>query len=158
VTETWVRRSARTILVDPAGRVLLLASGERWFTPGGGIEAGETEPEAASRELWEETGLRVPPDRLGPVVARTSGYAALDWARGMFADAFYFVRAPAGFEVDTSGYEEVERATVTGHRWWTVDEVLASAAQVVPWDLGPLLRDLLAGRIPPEPVQLPWHH
>ena len=35
-----------------------------WITPGGGVEPGETPAEAAVREVYEETGLRIalPPD------------------------------------------------------------------------------------------------
>lgn len=35
-----------------------------WTLPGGGIEAGESPAEAAMREVWEETGLRVRAMRL----------------------------------------------------------------------------------------------
>ena len=35
-----------------------------WTLPGGGLEAGETPAEAAVREVWEETGLRVKAVRL----------------------------------------------------------------------------------------------
>lgn len=35
-----------------------------WTLPGGGLEAGETPAEAAVREVWEETGLRVQAIRL----------------------------------------------------------------------------------------------
>jgi 8-oxo-dGTP pyrophosphatase MutT (NUDIX family) len=158
VAEEWARRSARVILVDTADRVLLMRSGELWFTPGGGIEAGESVEQAAVRELWEETGLRIGPERLGPVVARTSGYADLGWATGNFSDTYFFVRAPAGFEVDNSGYQDLEQELVDGHRWWTADEVAETPKAVIPLELEPLLRDLLAGRVPAEPVQLPWHH
>ena len=66
------RRAARVLLVDAAGRALLLHGGDPvrpeqrwWFTPGGGLQAGETPAEGAARELLEETGLRVEPGDLG---------------------------------------------------------------------------------------------
>jgi 8-oxo-dGTP pyrophosphatase MutT (NUDIX family) len=156
--EDYARRSARVILVDRAGRLLLFQSEDFWFTPGGGIEDGETTEQAAARELWEETGLRLAPDQLGPMIAESSGYADLGWATGMFHDAYYFLRAPDGFAVDISGFQPLEASTVSGHRWWTADEVEASARKVFPWGLAPLLRDLLDGRMPGVPVRLPWHH
>ena len=156
--QPYARRSARVILADGADRLLLFESGGFWFTPGGGIEPGETIEQAATRELWEETGLRVDPDQLGPVVAETSGYADLGFAARMFHDLFYFQRAPAGFRVDTSGWQQVEADTMSGHRWWTLEEVEAAPKIVFPFELVPLARDLLAGRLPSHPVQLPWHH
>ena len=152
------RRSARVILADGADRLLLFESGGYWFTPGGGIEPGETIEQAATRELWEETGLLIAADQLGPVVAETSGYADLGFAAGMFHDLFYFQRAPEGFCVDTSGWQPLEASTMSGHRWWTVDEVAAAPKIVFPFELAPLARDLLAGRLPSRPVRLPWHH
>jgi 8-oxo-dGTP pyrophosphatase MutT (NUDIX family) len=156
--QRYARRSARVILADCADRLLLFESGGFWFTPGGGIEPGETIEQAATRELWEETGLLIAPEQLGPVVAETSGYADLGFAAGMFHDMFYFQRAPEGFCVDTSGWQPVEASTMSGHRWWTVDEVEATPKIVFPFDLAPLARDLLAGRLPSQPIQLPWHH
>src|ERR1039457_1616576 len=57
-----LRRAARIILLDPAGRVLLMRydngppNGRHWSTPGGGLNAREDYPSAARRELAEETG------------------------------------------------------------------------------------------------------
>jgi 8-oxo-dGTP diphosphatase len=35
-----------------------------WAIPGGFMEAGETTAEGAARELWEEAGIRIPPESL----------------------------------------------------------------------------------------------
>jgi 8-oxo-dGTP pyrophosphatase MutT (NUDIX family) len=53
--------SVAAIIRDGAGRILLQqkASGEGWSLPAGGIEPGEIPEEAVSREVLEETGLRV---------------------------------------------------------------------------------------------------
>ena len=59
-----MRRVAAVALVDPRGRLLLQerdewapADPEKWSLVGGGIEQGESDAEAALRELEEETGL-----------------------------------------------------------------------------------------------------
>ncbi|UED84266.1 NUDIX domain-containing protein [Streptomyces profundus] len=45
--------------------LLVLERGRNcWELPGGGIEPGETSREAAVRELWEEAGQRLAPERL----------------------------------------------------------------------------------------------
>ena len=56
--------AASAVIVDEAGRVLLVQRGQepqrgRWSVPGGKCEPGETPQEAAAREAHEETGLRV---------------------------------------------------------------------------------------------------
>jgi 8-oxo-dGTP pyrophosphatase MutT (NUDIX family) len=164
--EPYRRRSARVILLDRADRVLLLRlhhdhrkpqRGHYWLTPGGGVDDGEALPEAAARELREEIGLVVAPEDLGAPVATTSGYAEFSWAKGRFRDDFFAHRVTA-HDVDTSGLEPHELKQVTGHRWWTVDELAATTEVVYPFGLVPLLRDLIADRRAPEPVLLPWHH
>jgi ADP-ribose pyrophosphatase YjhB (NUDIX family) len=39
-------------------------SGQRWTFPGGGVEIGEADTSALSRELYEEIGMNVMPDAL----------------------------------------------------------------------------------------------
>jgi 8-oxo-dGTP pyrophosphatase MutT (NUDIX family) len=164
-TETYRRRSARVVLLDGAGRILLFRlrdatnaeHGHCWITPGGGVQDGESLREAAARELHEETGLRLAPEQLGPRIAETSGYADLGWAAGVFRDDFFFHRVDH-HDVDTRGFEDLERSYITGHRWWPHEELETTNETVYPFALAPLVRELSAGRSPAEPVRLPWHH
>ncbi|WAC65952.1 NUDIX domain-containing protein [Agrococcus sp. SL85] len=128
-----IRRSARVVCVDPAGATLLLLhewSGRgapaRWLTVGGGIDAGETEREAALRELREETGRAPDPSELiGPVrhvrqpTPPGHRYDALDMTA--------FVWRTPRFAADASGREPGETASIRDERWWTADEIAASA-------------------------------
>lgn len=50
-----------------------------WVSIGGGLETGEGERDAAGRELWEETGIRVDPNDLrGPLASEFVEFA---WAQ-----------------------------------------------------------------------------
>ncbi len=51
---------------DPQGRLLLIQRSDNrmWAMPGGMVEVGETAAQAAEREIWEETGVRVRAERL----------------------------------------------------------------------------------------------
>ncbi|MFK0292639.1 NUDIX hydrolase [Streptomyces sp. NPDC090442] len=160
------RQSARVVLIDARDRVLLLKfrvtpgrpeDGHGWTTPGGGVEADESLAEAAARELCEEIGLAVAPEALGPQVAEASGYAELGGAAGNFRDVFFHCRV-TDHRVRIDGQEEHERASHAGHGWWTVDELRDSGETIYPLGLGDLAAELVAGRIPATPRQLPWHH
>jgi 8-oxo-dGTP pyrophosphatase MutT (NUDIX family) len=159
-TPKW-RPTARIFVVDPQERVLLFSSADPdgstwWYTPGGGIHRGETLASAAMRELTEETGYSVSEEELGPLVATCAGTWPTTHGRPHFsADSYYFVRVPHS-DIDTDGQEAAERAYITGHRWWTLDEIRAATELVWPLGMADLVTRLLSGDIPPRPLRLPW--
>lgn len=67
-------RIRSAVLVLEEGRVLLVRHQKNgrtyWLLPGGGVEFGEPAPDAARREVEEETGLQVEVDDLA-LVAET---------------------------------------------------------------------------------------
>ena len=152
-TEPIARRSGRVVLVDGAGRVLLFRGwdpgeperGTWWFTPGGGLDAGESSAEGAARELYEETGLRVDAtDLVGPVWERTSEFTFFE-ERYRQEEEFFLARVddlPLA-DIDTSGFTALERSSVGEPRWWTVEELAATSDTVYPPLLAELVPDLL---------------
>lgn len=122
-------RTAVRVVVLADEHVLLFADSDPgrpeyawWVTPGGGIDPGETPAQAAVRELWEETGLRIGEDQLvGPVARRVAVHGYSDQVLEQ-AEDFYVVRA-ARFEVDEAHHTEDEKLTLQGSRWWPLGEL-----------------------------------
>ncbi len=157
------RPSARVLVVGPGDTLLLLQyrrhgdddEPHHWLTPGGGIAPGESVAEAAARELLEETGIKVSPAVLGPVVAYSSGEWTTSKAVFDAHDSYFLVRLD-DTAIDTSGQEELERSLMITHRWWALDELEASSERVIPPNAASLVRSLLADGVPDEPIRLPW--
>lgn len=160
------RTSARVVLLDDAGAVLLLRGSDPaladrhapkwWFTVGGEVQEGERLAEAAARELAEETGLRVAPaDLVGPVWRRDEVFEF----NGSLIDSeeFYFVYRTRRFEPSGTGRTHLERSYIHGHRWCDAADIVALVAAgetVYPLQLSGLLPEAaaLAGGRTPGPV------
>lgn len=112
-----------------------------WFTIGGGIDEGETAAQAALRELREEAGIVAPADQLaGPVWRRTTEFS-FDRTRYRQEEDYYLLRV-GQVQVSLAGLDDIERHTVTGYRWWSRQELVATAETFYPPELPDLLRRL----------------
>jgi 8-oxo-dGTP pyrophosphatase MutT (NUDIX family) len=140
------RRAARAVLLDPQDRLLLLKvvnprrGGVYWVTPGGGLNDGESGPDALRRELAEELGLEGAV--VGPPLWRNHRYFRL--GDEVFSqDEVFHVTRTSPFRVDMSRLDETERLTHVGYRWWTLGELETTTEKLYPHDLARLLRRLL---------------
>ncbi len=150
------RVSARVVLLDETGAVLLLCgsdpahpdgAGPRWwFTVGGEVRPGERFTEAAARELAEETGLHVEPGALvGPIWRRDAVFEF----NGSVIDSqeFFFVYRTHRFEPSVSGRTELERRYIHCFRWCRPADIAALSAAgetVYPLQLSELLDEATA--------------
>lgn len=152
------RPTARVLLFDPGGQVLLMKgrlpnrppSSAAWFTVGGGVEPGETLEEAVRREIAEETGFHE--IEIGPVVWFREGVGSLSSGETvLFRESYVVARCPGG-ETSRAGWEAHEVNMVEDMRWWSLDEVRATTERIYPERFIELLPDVAAGRYPSEPL------
>lgn len=109
-------RAAGAVVFGPSGLLVIEDRFGRWTLPKGGIEPGETAPEAAAREVEEETGISVDVlEGLGEVRYRF-------WSRGLLRCkrvTYFLARArsrdlqPAEGEV--AGARWVDRSAFLDH-------------------------------------------
>jgi 8-oxo-dGTP pyrophosphatase MutT (NUDIX family) len=149
------RTSARVVLLDESGAVLLLCGSDPslpdhtaprwWFTVGGQTADGESLAETAARELAEETGLQVDAaDMIGPIWRRDAVFdfngSAID------SEEFFFVYRTRQFEPSTAGRTELENRYIHCHRWCDADDIadlVAAGETVYPLQLSELLTDAI---------------
>lgn len=138
------RRTARILLRKDSGEVFLLLTHfdpevglpPRWITPGGGIDIGETEIQAAVRELFEETGLSVSEAALGESIGELEGI--WHWADGINSHSYhdtFFEFTVSDFVLDNSSWTDDERRDVLEYRWWSLDELRSTTEPIGPHGL-----------------------
>jgi len=156
------RKAVRVVVIDSGRNVLLFRAhdiarpelGYWWELPGGGIEPDESYVDAAVRELFEETGIRVSPDRVGAALwSRTSTFRYRA-ARRVQHEVVAVVRlAGVGPDMDESGRLDYELEDYVDFRWAPIDEIVGSTERFYPGRLAEYLPELLAGRAIEEPFE-----
>ena len=126
VEVVWRRLAAYGLCRDEADRILLTRFVEEghpdsgsWTMPGGGMEWGEHPSDTATRELEEETGLRV---RLGPILGVFSQW--LDSSEAISGEPGHVVGVI--YEVDQFEGElrtTFDPGTTDAVAWFSIDAV-----------------------------------
>lgn len=117
----------------PPGRLLLLRQppGHGWGLPAGLLQRRESPVVGAARELAEETGIQVSPDRLQPAVPN-----AVVHAKG-WVDMVFELRVPA-----SATTLRVDGAEVLEAAWYPLDALppltAATANLLAYYGIGPL--------------------
>jgi 8-oxo-dGTP pyrophosphatase MutT (NUDIX family) len=157
------RATARLFVFDPSNRLLLIRYRTTppvsppyahiksiWFTPGGGLEPGETAREAAARELQEETRLLAP---VGPEVAYREQDVTFFIKKVCVVERYFVVRSETPV-IDTSYLVVSEGDEVLEVGWWSMTELRQLTDHIEPPTLIALAERLARGDIPDEPVNL----
>jgi 8-oxo-dGTP pyrophosphatase MutT (NUDIX family) len=143
------RRAARVIVVDAANRVLLMHAVDPsrpdepyWMTPGGGLNPGEDAATAAARELYEETGLRIEPERLGKAVRQEIVDFPYEGAWYHQQQDLFAVRVES-WTVAATALTPLEIRSFLGSRWWHAAELVATDERYYPRDLPALMHAIV---------------
>jgi 8-oxo-dGTP pyrophosphatase MutT (NUDIX family) len=157
------RPTARLFIFDPDNRLLLIRYRTTppinppyahvksvWFTPGGGVESGESVREAAARELLEETGLTCP---IGTEVAYREQDLTFFQKKVCVVERYFLVRTENSY-VNTEFLADTEDDDVEEVRWFSMRELRDVKDHIDPPGLIALAKRLAAGDMPRELVNL----
>ena len=154
------RDAVRVVLADASGRMLLFqveteeVPGGWWELPGGGIEPGESDREAAVREIREETGLVLDPARIGAPAWRRDTTWRSRGKRRLQHEVVVSAQVAADQQaIVDGGRSPTEIEDYVTARWWKLAEIIQSQERFYPSRLPELLPRFLAGEDIDEPFE-----
>lgn len=143
------RLASRVILIDQDKRVLYLRALEPktghafWVMPGGGLEPNESFEDAARREAFEESGCSF---SLGPYVWFRRHKSVWNGRPFDQYERFFVALTP-----DSNCSPSNPDRYVSGHRWWSLDELQASNDEFAPRNIRNIIAPILEGEYPERP-------
>jgi 8-oxo-dGTP pyrophosphatase MutT (NUDIX family) len=144
--ELDLRRSARLIILDPRGRLLLFRYHDEhkppfWSTAGGELQDGEDYRAAAQRELQEETGFKF---AVGPLLKeREDVYAVARSKPARWVEHYFLVECDRADAPNQANWTEEECTTIQDWKWWSLAEMREQPESFLPYWLGDLLESTL---------------
>ncbi len=146
-----IRKAARAILLTPEAEILLVLVRLQgvepfWMTPGGGLEAGESELDGLRRELQEEVGRS--DMKIGPALRRLEHTYSYHGDRYCQHES-YFVIPVDRFEPRMS--DPTEMGETDGFRWWRLADLRTTAERIHPRSLADIVTAYLRNGAPAFP-------
>lgn len=161
-----IRNTIRVILLNSRYELLLMCIddpqtkaidekiGKRfWVSIGGAIEGQETIIEAAKRELFEEAGFVETDVTFGPIVWRREVDIVL-YGKRCHINEKYIVAKTKKSKVAITQLTSYEVNIVKHLSWFSLDQIKNSQETIYPELLVHYLPDIIAGRYPPEPIDI----
>jgi 8-oxo-dGTP pyrophosphatase MutT (NUDIX family) len=153
-TEVVHRRASRVVVVDADGHVLMIEGFDPhhpdqpyWYTIGGGVEPGETDTDAAVREVWEETGCTIGADDLLGPVHHDEGAFSFE-GRTVVQEQVFYGWVTERFDADPAGFAELEARSTIQLAWIDPAAHRARGEAVYPVALEQLVDAVLAAAAP----------
>ncbi|WP_158706874.1 NUDIX hydrolase [Candidatus Phycorickettsia trachydisci] len=158
-----IRKTARVVLINDANQCLLikiksnnpleqnkLLKEGMWITPGGKIEEGELQEEAARRELYEETGID---QKVGPLI--WFGKHVVNWGgtQTLLEESFFLAKTLSR-EINTVNLEEGEQEVYKETKWWSLEEIHSTSEYIVPGGLILHINDVIENKIEKIPIEI----
>ena len=156
--------TARALVSEPGGHVLLIRVHDEvaldaadpvrdyWITVGGGVEAGESFEQAIVREVFEETGHRIP--EAGPCVWRRRAILIDEAGVRRESDERYFWCRLPSTDLSAVNLTPIEREVIREFRWWDLRDPELSKVRIFPTHFADAARNVLLNGPPAVPLDL----